>query len=151
LSEYSILISIDPGDAEKFIELLRERGEVGLGTEKAHLLDGAGTSRLSIALAAHDRDESRRLAERILGQLRLHGIRVQEALHFMPAEGLSTERVGGGALFRLWLDPGDAPPESVADVLRALSDLHLAAGGSGLRYQVDEESSQIIATAEDPA
>ena len=50
---------------------------------------------------------------------------------------------------RLWIDPGDAPPEVVADVLRALSDLHAAAGGKGLHFVVDEDESYIVASAEE--
>jgi hypothetical protein len=49
----------------------------------------------------------------------------------------------------LWMDPADASPEVVADVLRALSDLHVAAGGSGLHYTVDEDGSLIVAPAEE--
>jgi hypothetical protein len=53
------------------------------------------------------------------------------------------------APLRLWMDPGDAPPELVADLLRALSDLHVAYGGSGLRYSIDEDGSLMITPAEE--
>lgn len=52
-------------------------------------------------------------------------------------------------VLRFWMDPGDAPPEVVADLLRALSNLHVAAGGLGLTYSVDEDGSLVIASAEE--
>ena len=53
---------------------------------------------------------------------------------------------GEDAEFRLGVDPGDAPPEVIADVLHALGELHRAAGGGGLVFRVDGE--QVIANAE---
>lgn len=38
-----------------------------------------------------------------------------------------------------WIDPGEAPPHVIAEVLAALSDLHEAAGGSGLDFHIDGE------------
>jgi hypothetical protein len=39
--------------------------------------------------------------------------------------------------FDLWIDPGHASTETLQNVLIALSELHLAAGGAGLEFQAD--------------
>lgn len=46
--------------------------------------------------------------------------------------------------FHLWIDPGDAPPEVISEVLSALSDLNRAYGGNGLIFAKDESQQPII-------
>jgi hypothetical protein len=47
--------------------------------------------------------------------------------------------------FRFWIDPGSAPPEAVADILIAMSELHQALGGSGLRFEADPDHNLLVA------
>lgn len=49
---------------------------------------------------------------------------------------------------RLAIDPGNASPEVVADVLRAISNLHRAAGGSGLKFRI--EGDRVVASPNTP-
>lgn len=51
------------------------------------------------------------------------------------------------AAIRLWLDPGEAPPQVVAAVLNSINALHRAAGGSGLEFSIDRDGSLVIAEA----
>ncbi len=39
---------------------------------------------------------------------------------------------------RIYIDPGNASKETIQDVLEKLSDLHIAAGGLGLEFSVEE-------------
>ena len=48
------------------------------------------------------------------------------------------ERDGGRVVATLWLDPGDASPELIADFFTALSDFHVAHGGKDLKFVVPE-------------
>jgi hypothetical protein len=123
---------------------------------------------LNVEIESEREEDSDKVVAVIVGELEKRGVRVRLAairesepdatsdapftaslrvraamtgsLHISPAEweGL-----------RLWLDPGDAPPEVVADVLRALSDLHMAAGGTGLQFSIDEDECHVIASAEE--
>jgi hypothetical protein len=43
-----------------------------------------------------------------------------------------------GEPFRLWIKPGDASAQEIADVLIALSELHRAYGGSGLVFEPED-------------
>ncbi len=38
----------------------------------------------------------------------------------------------------VWIDPGNASKQTIQDVLEALSDLHIAAGGLGLEFVADD-------------
>lgn len=46
--------------------------------------------------------------------------------------------------FHLWIDPGDASPEVVGNVLAALSKLNRACGGNGLIFARDNSQQPII-------
>ena len=37
---------------------------------------------------------------------------------------------------QLWIDPGNASKETIQQVIEAVSDLHVAAGGQGLLFEV---------------
>lgn len=63
-----------------------------------------------------------------------HGELVVAAVK-MKAQG----RIGPPPL-EVYLDPGDAPQDVIEDVLKALSDLHVAAGGEGLEFSVDDDN-----------
>jgi hypothetical protein len=48
---------------------------------------------------------------------------------------------------QLWIDPGHASARDVQAVLHALNNVHIAAGGSGLTFRVDEGQILIVETA----
>lgn len=45
----------------------------------------------------------------------------------------------------VFIDPGDADPETIAEVLVALSNLHAAYGGSGLQFSFEGLTGEVIA------
>ena len=58
---------------------------------------------------------------------------------FMKDNGIPTDALDSEEHFPLWIDPGDAPPDVIKNLLTALSDLHRAAGGLGLEFSSDGE------------
>lgn len=41
---------------------------------------------------------------------------------------------------KIWIDPGNASPAEIADLLHALSEVHRAAGGSGLSWSIEGDA-----------
>ena len=102
-------------------EILTQRGQ--LVVDPGFTRAGTGPLRLTLT------DSGRRVAEAILDDDRR-----REATQVVP----------GPPGFSLFVQPGDAPPDVVADVLAALSSLHRAAGGSGLSFEVSGDLVEAV-------
>jgi len=47
---------------------------------------------------------------------------------------------GEGGAVKLWIDPGTAPAEEIANLFVAFSNLHTSAGGSGFEINITGET-----------
>jgi hypothetical protein len=80
------------------------------------------------------------LAEPILTQRVTSSELPRELRQVMTRSKVSWQRVRDHADgFTFFIDPGDASPDDLRELLVALSDLHRAAGGEGLTFTVESD------------
>jgi hypothetical protein len=117
-------------------------------------LSGAGRAVLShreliiLVTGVINAEAENRMGEHIAATLRKHGIDASKGSAMTIPEmdpDTAIYSLTAGFDLRLFLDPGDAPPAVVARVLEALSNLHRAAGGTGLAFRADGELSIHVA------
>lgn len=58
---------------------------------------------------------------------------------------MSDVNAAGPDEFEFWIDPGDATPEVVAEVLTALSELYRSHGGSGFVFRTEGDVTVMAA------
>jgi hypothetical protein len=114
-----------------------------VSVEPAVLTGGEPGARIEIAVFYPTPEEALDIAREIVEFARAE-LRTGVSVRSIHSEEhgnipLRAGSVDGAAALDLWIDPGDAPPELIADVLAAVSELHRAYGGNGLVYHTDGE------------